>query len=77
MIWESSNQELKPVVNYSGEILDNGMYKYGEDYFLGDTVLIENDYGIKAKATIVEITEVEDETGYKIVPKLSEWRVVK
>ena len=70
-------QELKPVVNYSGEILDNGMYKYGEDYFLGDTVLIENDYGIKAKATIVEITEVEDETGYKIVPKLSEWRVVK
>ena len=70
-------QELKPVVIYSGEILDNGMYKYGEDYFLGDTVLIENDYGIKAKATIVEITEVEDETGYKIVPKLSEWRVVK
>ena len=70
-------QELKPVVNYSGEILDNGMYKYGEDYFLGDTVLIENDYGIKAKATIVEITEVEDETGYKIVPKLSEWRVIK
>jgi len=56
---------------------DNGMYKYGEDYFLGDTVLIENDYGIKAKATIVEITEVEDETGYKIVPKLSEWRVIK
>ena len=70
-------QELKPVVNYSGEIIDNGMYKYGEDYFLGDTVLIENDYGIKATATIVEITEVEDESGYKLVPKLSEWRVVK
>ncbi len=70
-------QELKPVVNYSGEILDNGMYKYGVDYSLGDTVLIENDYGIKAKATIVEITEVEDENGYKIVPKLSEWRVIK
>ena len=70
-------QELKPVVNYSGEIIDNGMYKYGEDYFLGDTILIENDYGIKATATIVEITEVEDESGYKLVPKLSEWRVIK
>lgn len=68
-------EEMKPVVNYSGEIVDNGLYKYGVDYSLGDTVLIENNYGIIAKATIIEITEVEDTSGYTLVPKLSEWRV--
>lgn len=68
-------QELKSKVIYTGEILNTEMYKYGVDYNLGDIVLIENDYGIKAKATIIEITEVEDATGYTIAPKLSEWRV--
>ena len=49
------------------------MYKYRVDYELGDTVLIENEYGIQAKAVISEITEVEDEEGYRIVPVLSKW----
>lgn len=70
-------KELRPVVQYSGEVVDNGMYKYHVDYELGDTVLIENEYGIQATATIIEVTEVEDESGYKIVPTLSEWVSVK
>ena len=70
-------KELRPVVQYSGEIVDNGMYKYHVDYELGDTVLIENEFGIQATATIIEVTEVEDESGYKIVPTLSEWVSVK
>ena len=49
------------------------MYKYHDDYELGDTVLIENEYGIQAKAVISEISEVEDEEGYRIVPVLSQW----
>ena len=53
------------------------MYKYHVDYELGDTVLIENEYGIQAKATIIEVTEVEDESGYRIVPTLSEWVTLK
>ena len=64
-------------MQYSGEIVDNGMYKYHDDYELGDTVLIENEYGIQATATIIEVTEVEDESGYKIVPTLSEWVSVR
>lgn len=68
-------QEMRPVESYSGEIVNNDMYKYGVDYKLGDIVQIENDYGIKAKATIIEITEVEDINGYTLVPKLSDWRV--
>ena len=70
-------KELRPIVQYTGEVVDNGMYKYHVDYELGDTVLIENEYGIQAKATIIEVTEVEDESGYKIVPTLSEWVSLK
>ena len=66
-------KELRPFVEFTGEIVDNGMYKYRVDYELGDTVLIENEYGIQAKAVISEITEVEDEEGYRIVPVLSKW----
>ena len=69
--------ELRPIIHYSGEVVDNGMYKYHVDYELGDTVLIENEYGIRATATIIEIAEVEDESGRKIVPTLSEWVTTK
>ena len=66
-------KELRPFVEFTGEIVDNGIYKYRVDYELGDTVLIENEYGIQAKAVISEITEVEDEEGCRIVPVLSKW----
>ncbi len=65
---------LRPTTNYSGEIISN--YKYRLDYNLGDKVKIVNEYGIKATATITEITEVEDENGYSIFPTLSEWMVI-
>lgn len=43
-------------------------YKYGEDYFLGDIVQLENEYGVKATARIMEIIENEDESGYTCIP---------
>jgi hypothetical protein len=60
---------------FSGEILNANMYTYGVDYGLGDTVQVENEYGIRGTAVITEITEVEDASGYKIYPTLSEWSV--
>lgn len=60
---------------FEGEILNINVYVYGVDYGLGDTVQIENEYGIKGTAVITEITEVEDATGYRIYPTLSEWSV--
>ena len=60
---------------FNGEILNYNAYKYGVDYDLGDKVSIINEYGIRGNATITEITEVEDGTGYKLVPTLSEWEL--
>lgn len=62
-------------LDFSGEILNVNAYTYGVDYALGDTVSIINEYGIRGNAVISEITEVEDETGYRLIPTFSEWSV--
>lgn len=62
-------------LTFSGEILDVNAYTYGVDYKLGDTVSIINEYGIQGTAVVSEITEVEDETGYRLIPTFSEWSV--
>lgn len=62
-------------LGFNGEILNVNAYTYGVDYGLGDTVSIINEYGIKGTATVNEITEVEDETGYRLIPTFSEWSV--
>ena len=51
-------------------------YKLNEDYFLGDTVAVTNEYGIGANAKILEIIESEDDTGYQVIPTFEEWRLV-
>lgn len=62
-------------INFSGQVAPNGQFLYRKDYSLGDTVSVENTYGIKGTAIVSEVTEVVDETGHKTVPTLSEWRV--
>ena len=42
---------------------------------LGDRVSIVNRYGITGSATVLEITETEDETGYRTIPTLGNWSV--
>lgn len=68
--------ESQDTAEFSGEVLNYGMYKYGEDYYLGDRVQVENEYGIAGKAYVTEVTEVEDENGYKMYPTLSQWEQV-
>lgn len=68
-------ERCKPTVEFSGEILNTGMYQLGVDYWLGDTISIVNEFGISGTAIVTEITEVEDETGYKITPTFSDWRL--
>ena len=55
------------VISFQSEIV-NRTFEYGEDWFLGDIVKIENEYGITVNARITEIIEVEDENGYSLQP---------
>lgn len=60
---------------FSGEIDPSGVYKYKQDYDLGDIITVETNYGISTRPRIVEIIENWDETGYKVVPTFEEMEV--
>lgn len=45
-------------------------YKYRIDFNVGDIVTGKNKYGISSNARIVEMSEVFDSSGYKLVPKM-------
>ena len=70
-------EQRKITTSFNGEILNYNNYQYGVDYNLGDKVSVINEYGIRGNATITEITEVEDENGYRLIPTLSEWTVIE
>lgn len=57
---------------FSGEVDPSGVYKYKDDYNLGDVITVKTSYGISARPRIVEIIENWDETGYKIIPTFEE-----
>lgn len=59
----------------SGETIETGLYKLGTDYDLGDTVRVENSYGVTGTAKVEAITEVEDAEGYRIYPTFTDWTV--
>ena len=56
-------------VSFEGSIIPDVTFVYKQDYFLGDIVSVENEYGIQADARIIEIVEVNDENGYSVEPK--------
>lgn len=56
---------------FSGEILSDVAFKYGEDFFIGDLVTVINKYGISRNARVTSAIESEDESGSKLVPQFN------
>ena len=56
-------------ITFDGTVEPNITFKYKTDYFLGDVVTVQNEYGISLEARIVEIVEVNDDNGYSVEPK--------
>jgi len=54
--------------SFDGELDSATTYKYGKDFFLGDLVQIINEYGIDAKARIIEMIYSQDSSGLKEYP---------
>ncbi len=54
---------------FRGTVEPKQSFIYKKDYFLGDVVLVENEYGISSEARITEIMEKYDDEGYGIEPK--------
>lgn len=59
------------VTSFEGEIETTILFRYGEDFFNGDIIQIENEYGHQARARILEIVTSEDENGLYVYPTFS------
>lgn len=53
---------------FDGEVEPNNTYKFKTDYDLGDIVQVINEYGIGARARVIEVIESFDENGYTLIP---------
>ena len=60
--------EHTSVVSFEGQAETNIMFKYGEDFFIGDIVQIANEYGHEARARILELITSEDTGGITVYP---------
>lgn len=56
---------------FSGEVLSDVAFKYGEDFFIGDVVTVINKYGIKKNVRVLSAIESEDESGSKLLPQFN------
>lgn len=61
--------EYGAVTSFDGTVEPNTTFVFNKDYFLGDLVTVENEYGISVGARITEVLEVNDDSGYKVQPK--------
>jgi hypothetical protein len=55
------------IYSFEGQIEPTRMFKYGEDFFMGDILEIANEYGMEAKARVIELVRsqnLEEETVY-------------
>lgn len=55
------------------ELLSLSPYIYGDDYFLGDLVRVEADYGLSQDMQVTEFIRSEDTTGYREFPTLAQY----
>ena len=61
--------EFGAVTSFEGTVEPNTTFIYNKDYFLGDLVTIQNQFGITVEARITEVIEVNDDNGYSVEPK--------
>lgn len=53
---------------FEGEVEATRLFKYGEDFFIGDTVQIANEYGHEGAACITELIISQNEEGFSVYP---------
>lgn len=74
LLAERGNEALASAIisdSFEGEVEPSVNYNYKQDYFLGDIIQIENEYGITAAPRITEIIESADDNGYSMIPTFS------
>ena len=65
---EEDLAENKKTKAFEGEVESTVMFKYGVDFFIGDIVQIENQYGMEGTARVIEVVKSYDTSGYTCLP---------
>ena len=60
----------RPVQSLDFDVISTEQFRYQHEYFLGDLVTVDNGFGISVTAKVVEVSQIWDENGYRIIPKL-------
>lgn len=60
--------ELQETITFEGEVDATKTFIYGQDFYLGDIVQIENEYGITGTAYISEFIISQDNNGISMYP---------
>lgn len=64
-------REKKPIKMVDGEITPETQFVYNKDYFLGDKIEVEGDFGEPIQGTFTEHIRSVDETGTRSYPTIS------
>ena len=62
--------ELVPETAFEGDIDTTIMFKYHDDFEVGDICEIRNEYGMSDQVRITEVVQTWDTTGYSCIPTL-------
>lgn len=60
--------ENKIIKTFDGQVDTTSMYQYAKDFFMGDIVQLENEYGMESSVRIIEYIYCNDRTGYNNYP---------
>lgn len=58
----------RAIDTFEGSIDHNGVFKYHDDFEIGDIVQFKNEYGIEGKVRIIEYIVSDDREGYQEYP---------
>lgn len=65
---EKRSTDFETITEFEGQADFNVNFKYGTDFFLGDLVQLENEYGFSDWARIIEVTISESASGHSVYP---------
>lgn len=65
---ENQLSEDKPIQTFDGSLETTKMYKYETDFFMGDIVQIEDEFGYVNKARVIEYIRSENQSGTEAYP---------
>lgn len=61
-------KENKIIQAFDGQVESTQMYRYGEHYYMGDVVQLENEYGLGSKVRVTEFIRSVDKDGIDSYP---------